>query len=114
MKAYRVAFRREALLQLEELYDYVADAGSPQNAARYTEAIVDFCEELGTFPRRGASRDDIRPGLRTIGFAKRVVIAYAILDNTVAILGVFYGGRDYESLLIDPTALPPDSSPGTG
>ena|SRR5699024_1097994 len=28
------------------------------------------------FPHRGTVRDDIRPGLRTIGYKKRVVIAY--------------------------------------
>lgn len=77
MKKYRVAFRREALLQPEELYDYIADTGSPHNAARYTEAIVGFCEELGTFRLRGAARDDIRPGLRTIGYGKRVIVAFA-------------------------------------
>ena len=106
MKPYRVAFRREAMLQLEELHEYVAEAGSPRNAARYTDAIVGFCEKLGTFPQRGASRDDIRPGLRTIGYGKRVIIAFAILDDTVAILGIFYGGRDYEAILTGPDTTP--------
>jgi toxin ParE1/3/4 len=30
------------------------------------------------------------------------VIAYALLNETVAIVGIFYGGRDHEQLLIDP------------
>lgn len=38
-------------------------------------------------------------GLRTIGYKKRVVIAYAVLNETVAIVGIFYGGRDHEHLL---------------
>lgn len=101
MTAHRVVFRREALRQLDELYDYIADAGSPAGAARYTDAIVTYCEGLAPFPHRGTARDDIRPGLRTIGYKKRIVIAFAILDNTVAILGIFYGGRDYETILTD-------------
>jgi plasmid stabilization system protein ParE len=48
------------------------------------------------------ARDDLRPGLRTIGYRKRVVIAYAILNETVAIIGIFYGGRDHEQMLRDP------------
>ena len=40
MTAYRIVFRREALRQLDELYDHIADAGSSDNAARYTDAIV--------------------------------------------------------------------------
>lgn len=84
MTSRHVVFRREALQQLEELYDYIADAGSAENAARYTNAIVTYCDGLSHFPRRGTARDDIRPGLRTIGYRKRVVIAFAVLDDTVA------------------------------
>jgi plasmid stabilization system protein ParE len=50
-------------------------------------------------PLVGIAREDIRPGLRTAFFRKRIVIAYAITSKTVTILGVFYGGQDYESLL---------------
>ena len=68
MSGYRVVFRREALKQLEDLYDYIADAGSPGEAARYTDAIVTYCEGLAEFPNLGRARDGIRPGLRTIGY----------------------------------------------
>jgi hypothetical protein len=44
-------------------------------------------------------RDDIRPGLRVIGCRKWVVIAFAVMGQTVMVLGVYYGGRDYESAL---------------
>lgn len=99
MTRYRVAFRPEALEQLEELYDYIAGTGSPGNAANFTESIVSFCEGLADFPYRGMARDDLRSGLRTIGYKKRVVVAYAVLDETVTVIGIFYGGRDHEHLL---------------
>ncbi len=51
------------------------------------------------FPHRGKPRDDIRPGLRTVGFRRRVVVAFAVLDRDVVIVGVFYGGRDYTAVL---------------
>lgn len=69
MNHYRLVFRQEALLQLEELYDFIADAGSPATAAGFTESIVAFCEGLADFPYRGLAREDLRPGLRTIGFS---------------------------------------------
>jgi toxin ParE1/3/4 len=96
---FSVVFAPEAQEQIFELYRYVAAAGSPEVAARYTEAIVAFCEELAMFPHRGKARDDIRPGLRTVGFRRRVVVAFAVLDRDVVIVGVFYGGRDYETEL---------------
>jgi plasmid stabilization system protein ParE len=46
---YRLVFRQEALQQLEELYDFIADAGSPATAAGFTESIVAFCEGLADF-----------------------------------------------------------------
>lgn len=55
-------------------------------------------------PDRGTARDDIRPGLRTVGFRRRVIIAFAVLDQAVVVIGVFYGGRDYEAVLNDPDA----------
>lgn len=68
---------------------------------RYTEAIVRCCESLHTFPLRGTQRHDIRPGLRITHYKKRAVIAFAVDAEQVAIIGVFYGGQDYETLLQD-------------
>ena len=42
----RVVFRREALAQLDELYDFVAAAGSPLAAADLVDAIITFTEDL--------------------------------------------------------------------
>ena len=60
-----------------------------------------YCESLCTFPHRGTMRDDIRPGLRITHYKKRTVIAFDVEADQVAILGVFYGGQDYEALLQD-------------
>jgi plasmid stabilization system protein ParE len=54
------------------------------------------------FPRRGMKRDDIRKGLRTVGYKRRVTIAFSIEDGIVVIHGVFYGGQDVERHLSDP------------
>lgn len=97
----RVVFTPEAQADLEELYDYVTDASSADIAARFTDAIITFCEQLAVFPNRGRAREDIRPGLRIIGYRRRAVIAFTANDDVVAILGVYYGGRDYERILED-------------
>ena len=96
-----VVFTPEAEEQLDELYRYIAEAAYPETAERYVDALITFCEELDLYPMRGGARDDIRPGLRTISYRKRTVIAFATIGDTLAILGVFHGGRDYESALRD-------------
>ena len=94
--AYTVEFAPQALEQLAALYRYIATETSPEIAHRYTDAIVTYCEELQTFPHRGNQRDDIRPGLRITNYRKRTVIAFAVEAEQVSILGVFYGGQDFE------------------
>jgi plasmid stabilization system protein ParE len=103
---YRVVFSLEAEEQLVALYRYIADAASSEIAERYTESIVNYCDSLKTAPHRGKMRDDIRPGLRVTNYKKRTLIAYAVDENLldkheglVSILGVFYGGQDYEKFL---------------
>ena len=94
---YKVVFTPEAQAQLIELYGYIATAESPEVAARYTNSIVTYCESLQTLPNRGIQRDDIRPGLRITNYRKRTVIAFGVDANQVSIVGVFYGGQDYET-----------------
>ena len=98
---YTVVFTPEAEEQLAALYHYIAAAASPEVAERYVSAIVSYCESLQTFPHRGTRRDDIRPGLRITNYKKRAVIAFEVFDERVAIIGVFYGGQDYEHMIQD-------------
>jgi len=99
MAPYRVIFSPEADAQLVALYRRISGKTAPTVADRFTGAIVDFCEKLEAFPQRGTRRDDLRPGLRTIGFRRRVTIAFAVEADTVMIIGIFYGGQDFEAAL---------------
>jgi toxin ParE1/3/4 len=102
--SYTSAFTPEAQeQQLLELYRYIAAAASPVIAERYTNAIITYCEELRTFPHRGYRRDDIREGLRVTNYRKRVVIAFDVDAEQVSVIGIFYGGQDYETVLLGDT-----------
>lgn len=98
---HNVIFSPEAESQLVTLYFHIAEAASPKIAAKYTEDIVKECESLRTLPHRGTRRDSIRAGLRTMGFRRRVTIAFEVAEDLVTILGVYYGGFDFEKLLED-------------
>lgn len=99
LPVYPVVFTPEAQGQLEALYSYIAESAAPSVAERYTNAIVNYCESLQTFPIRGARRDDIRPGLRITNYKGRAVIAFDVSDERVSIIGIFYGGQDFEAAL---------------
>ena len=95
---YTVVFTPEAQEQLAALYRYIAVAASPTISERYVSAVIAYCEGLQTFPQRGTRRDDIRPRLRITNYKKRVVIAFNVDAEQVSVIGVFYGGQDYETV----------------
>jgi toxin ParE1/3/4 len=101
MKRYTVILTPRAERHLKALYVRIADDSGEARAEHYIDGIVADCLSLSTFPERGTKRDDIRPNLRTKGYARRVTIAFSVNVSTeiVAIHGVFYGGQDFEQLL---------------
>lgn len=98
MKTY---YSPRATKQLQDLYEYIELASGSDRANNFVASIVDYCERLGGSPYRGTKRDDIRLGLRIVGFRRRVTIAFSVTDGAVTVLGVFYGGRNFESVLRD-------------
>jgi toxin ParE1/3/4 len=93
----RIVFTPLAERRIGKLYDDIAGRASEKVADGYIGRILFFCESLKTFPLRGTARDDLLPGLRTIGFERRVTIAFVVTTKFVLIEGVFYGGQDFEA-----------------
>ena len=100
---YTVALTPEAQGQMLELYRYIVAAASPVVAERYISAITTYCEGLRTFPQRSNRRDGIREGLRVTIYHKRVVIDFDVDAEQTSVIGIFYGGQDYETVLQDNT-----------
>lgn len=97
--SYRIVFTPKARDQLDRLHAYIAAAADEATASRFTDGILDHIAGLSAFPRKGAPRDDLRPGLRTLSWRRRVTVAFMVEEADVVVIGVFYGGRDFESLL---------------
>jgi toxin ParE1/3/4 len=75
-----------------------ADGGAGR-ARSYTDRIVATCRNLVTFPERGTRRDDLRPGLRTTTYRRRVTIAFHVTATQIVIDRIVYGGRNLPSLV---------------
>lgn len=99
MKTYKVVFRPMAEDDLLGLYDYIAEQSGKRIAGDYIARIEAACMSLRHAPLRGTPRDDIKQGLRIIGFERRAVIVFLVERSEVTIVRVFYGGRDYERIL---------------
>jgi toxin ParE1/3/4 len=85
----------EASKDLTALGLYIADQASEAVANRYLDRLLAACISLAHFPERGTKRDDILPGLRTVGFERRVTIAFRVLKTRVEIVTIAYAGRDF-------------------
>jgi plasmid stabilization system protein ParE len=67
-------------------------------ALRFAERIEAYCLGFAAAPERGTSRDDLRPGLRTVGFRRRATILFEVRRDArqVVIHGIYYAGRSVE------------------
>jgi toxin ParE1/3/4 len=99
VKTYTVSFRRRAEADLFELYEHIAESAGRTVAGHYIDRLEAACQALAHYPNRGRKRDDLRRGLRILGFERRVAIAFVVDEREVVIARIFYGGREYEGLL---------------
>jgi len=101
--SYLIRFAPESAGQLENLYSS-AGRRRRQTPRGFVDSLMDHYEGLAAFPHRGTAREDLRPGLLTMSYKKRVVTAFTADDSReqVTVLGVFNGGQDFESVLNDP------------
>ena len=99
MKQRAVALAPEARDDLLSIYDWVAVAAGPLTALDYVERIEEFCQRPGVGSERGQLREDIRPGLRIVGFERRVTVALVVVAERVVVLRLFYRGRNWEGVV---------------
>lgn len=96
MKQRQIVFAPEARDDLLALYNWISDKASPDVAINYIGRIEKFCTQFDLASERGHAREDIRQGLRIIGFEKRLTIAFIVSDQAVTFLRIFYGGQNWE------------------
>ncbi|RWA57788.1 type II toxin-antitoxin system RelE/ParE family toxin [Mesorhizobium sp.] len=96
-----MVFHPKAEAELGQLYDDIAERASPAIAWNFVVGIRDHCLGLSTFPQRGTERIEIMPGLRIVGYRRAVSIAFAVEGERVLILGIFYGGRNITTELLE-------------
>ena len=99
MRKYKVSFRPQADADLGALYETILEDSGADVAGAYIDRIEAACMALATFPNRGRLRDDLRAGLRTIGFERRALIAHQVKRTEVVVVRILYGGQHFQRIL---------------
>jgi toxin ParE1/3/4 len=91
-----VIFLPTAKADLREIHDYISD-DNPDKGDELVNQLEEKCLLLGANPRMGRSRPEIRPDLR--GFSvPPYILLYRIVDDTIEIVNIIHGSRDFETL----------------
>ena len=85
---------------LAAIADTIA-ADNPAAARRWLDQIERHCTRLGEYPAMGATRDEIRPGLR-LWPSGNYLILYREQEGAAEIVRVIDGRRRWEPLLEGP------------
>jgi toxin ParE1/3/4 len=97
-----VVLSENAISDLDAIGIHILENSGSENIANgFVDRIKERCQSIGNAPRGGRSRDDIVRGLRTVPFEHSAVITYLIESDVIHIVNIFYGGRDYETLMRD-------------
>jgi toxin ParE1/3/4 len=98
MKKREVVYSPEFEDDLNKLFDFISVRSNDQTALNYTFRIEEFCAGLDLASERGTLRDDLRKGLRVVGFERRGVIAFTVEQDRVVILRFFSGAQNWEAM----------------
>jgi toxin ParE1/3/4 len=97
MKQREVIISPEAEVDLNALYDFVSARSDVQTALKYISRISNFCEGMEVAAERGTLRNDLREGLRIVGFERKLVVAFTVELKRVVILRIFTRGQNWEA-----------------
>ncbi len=90
---HRIVWQQTAQGDLDNLYVWIANQAGGETAYDYTSRIKVHVDKLADLPGWGSPREELGPGVRTIAYRRRTVIAYLVKGDTVEILSLFHGGR---------------------
>jgi toxin ParE1/3/4 len=64
-------------------------------ALAYIERVERHLQSFDLAAARGSRRDDVRPGLRVVGFERSLTTAFHVDEQQVTILRLFRRGRNW-------------------
>jgi toxin ParE1/3/4 len=96
---WTVSLSAEADADLFEIWDYLASEASERVADRQLRRIEAAFERLKSWPYSGRKRDEMVVGMRSVP-TDQYVVSYRVHADTVEVIRVLHGRRDFASILV--------------
>ena len=104
---HKLRYSVQARKDLDEIWDYiVADLGNPIAAEKTVNRIMDDVDRLIDFPEMGTMLRNVTHMVTDYRYivSGNYMAFYRIYDNTVYIVRILYGRRDYMRVLFGDTS----------
>ena len=104
MAEYRrpIIWSPEARADLSEIWDYYVGVAGRHTADGIVRGITQACILLEEHPFAGRTRNEVRPGLRSMATSPHVVF-YRVIDDVAEIVRVLDGRRDLDEVFAHET-----------
>lgn len=96
-EARRVVWAPKATQDLHSVWRYYARVASPEIADRLLREIGQAGEQLAERALQWKTRDDLRPGLRSV-LVHPYTVFYRVTDGMVEIVRVLHERRDFAAI----------------
>ncbi|MGO8934356.1 MAG: type II toxin-antitoxin system RelE/ParE family toxin [Terracidiphilus sp.] len=100
---YRVQVTDDALHDLADIYDWIADHDSPAKADHVLDRLTETVEGIAMLPHRGSRPRELSPGLQAEYrqvFFKPYRLIYEVVGTDVVVHVIADGRRNLQSLLL--------------
>ena len=95
----KVIFRREAIDDLNDIWNYTFDEWSEKQADKYYESLEFACLQLGQNPELGHEYDGINKNLLGMKTGKHIIFYQAINVNEIEIIRILHERMDWVNRL---------------
>ncbi len=102
MKRFEVLLTGDAVGDLEEIFEYIAEHDDPPRAGHVLGRIEDVLQSLATFPERGSHpKELLQLGIRDYrqAYFKPYRVVYQVVGQRVYVYLIVDGRRDLQTLL---------------
>ncbi len=95
----KVIFRQEAIVDLNDIWDYTLEKWSENQADKYYATLKFACKEIGEYPDLGKEYIDISRNLLGLKTGKHIIFYHLISDDEIEVIRILHERMDLKNRL---------------